>query len=75
MVSGDEKLNNPYHRIYGFLLERNGLDAQDCIFIDDSQDNIKAAREVGFSTIHFSPETKLAEELEALGVDNIGRAS
>ena len=57
VVSGDERLIKPDPAIYQLLLGRNGLEASDCLFIDDSLNNVKGAEAVGMKTHHFtSPE-------------------
>ncbi len=68
IVSGEHKVLKPDARIFQLLLERNGLKANDCIFIDDSYDNVTGAAGLGFDTIHFTPETVLALELKQRGV-------
>ena len=42
IVSGDERLLKPDAEIYYLLLNRYGLDAPDCVFIDDSKANVEA---------------------------------
>lgn len=69
VISADEKLVKPDPAIYQVLLERNGLEAADCLFIDDSLPNVEAARSVGMMAHHFQGPQGLAEELRALGFD------
>ena len=42
IVSGDERLLKPDPAIYRLLLDRYGLEAEDCVFIDDSKANVEA---------------------------------
>ena len=65
VVSGQERVMKPDHRIYRILLDRIGREAADCVFIDDSATNITAAAELGFDTIHFRSPAQLGEELAA----------
>jgi putative hydrolase of the HAD superfamily len=51
--SGFVGIRKPDHRIYEMTLERLGLPAGDCVFIDDLEPNIVAAREVGMHPVHF----------------------
>ena len=68
IVSGDERLLKPEAAIYHLLLERYGLEAGDCVFIDDSLPNIEAARRVGMEAIHYpSEDIDLAAELRRYG--------
>jgi 2-haloacid dehalogenase len=68
VVSGDEKLVKPDPAIYKLLLERYGLDATTCVFIDDRVDNIQAAVDLGFKGIPFSNDQQLHNELQNLNV-------
>ena len=68
VVSGEEKLIKPDPRIYEVLLKRNGLDAQRCLFIDDSRPNVDAAREIGMRAHHFKGADGLRSELIGLGL-------
>jgi 2-haloacid dehalogenase len=68
IVSGDERLLKPDHAIYHRLFDRYGLEAADCVFIDDSRANIEAARAVGMHAIHYPDEqVDLAAELRRYG--------
>ncbi len=68
VVSGDERVVKPDPAIYRLLLERNGLEAASCLFIDDSRKNVVGAEAVGMKAHHFtSPET-LRTQLAAAGV-------
>ncbi|MEM6382768.1 MAG: HAD family phosphatase [Pseudomonadota bacterium] len=54
IVSGAVKMLKPDPAIYELLLTRNGLDAADCLFIDDSPKNVAGARAVGMQAIQFT---------------------
>lgn len=66
--SGEVGLLKPEPAIYRVFLERFGLRADACVFIDDSPANVAAARAIGMAAIHFTPATDLAAELGRLGV-------
>lgn len=68
VVSGEEKMVKPDPAIYQLLLERYQLHAPETLFIDDNQNNIIAAQDMGFVTIHLQPNTVLKEELHRLQV-------
>ncbi|HET8815726.1 MAG TPA: HAD family phosphatase [Solirubrobacterales bacterium] len=58
----------PEARIYELTLERIGMPAEDCLFIDDIPTNCKGASEVGMNAIHFREnEQAIAEIRAALG--------
>ncbi len=66
VVSGEEKLIKPDPAIFHVLLDRYNLNAQECMFIDDNYDNIRAAQELGFYTIHCVLGLDLAAEINIL---------
>jgi 2-haloacid dehalogenase len=68
VVSGDEKMLKPDQAIYRLCLQRNGLEAEACIFIDDVARNVAAARSVGIDAILFESPEKLADDLAARGL-------
>lgn len=67
VVSGDEKLLKPDPDIYRILLRRQGLEAQDCVFIDDSPKNVEAAAALGFHALRFTTPDQFATDLRGLG--------
>ena len=68
VVSGDERLIKPDAAIYELFLRRNGLKAEDCVFIDDSLKNAKGAEAVGMKAIHFATPEALRADLKAMGL-------
>ena len=52
VISGEEKLIKPDKKIFELILGRYHLEAKNSLFIDDNMNNIQAAKEIGFSTIH-----------------------
>ena len=66
VVSGQEKLIKPDPRIFGILLERYGLNAGECIFIDDSPANIETAARLGFNTLLFDNIGNVTRRVAAL---------
>ena len=67
VVSGRERLLKPDAAIYRLLLDRHGLKAADCIFIDDSAANVAGAKALGMHGHHFIDAEGLARELRAQG--------
>lgn len=63
-------LAKPDHAIYRLALERVGLPAEECVFIDDAERNVVAAREVGMAAVHYRvyQGDDLAAQLAELGV-------
>lgn len=68
VVSGKIKLIKPDPAIFLHFLEKFGLRAADCVFIDDSMVNIAAAGALGFHTIHHMSPGGTKEQLAGLGL-------
>ena len=64
--SAFEGTRKPEPRIYEITLERLGLEARDCAFIDDVDANVTAANELGLHGIHFRTTDQVIAELDAL---------
>ncbi len=67
VVSGREGLVKPDPRIYRVLLERHGLRAEECVYIDDNAANVAAARALGMDAIAFTGAEALRVALAARG--------
>jgi len=50
--SGFEGTRKPEPEIYAIVLSRLGLPAEACVFVDDLEPNVDAARDLGFAVIH-----------------------
>ena len=66
VVSGVEEVIKPHPELYRILLDRYGLEAGDCVFIDDNAANVAGAEAVGIRGIRFEGEKQLREKLEEL---------
>jgi putative hydrolase of the HAD superfamily len=64
--SGFVGLRKPDPAIYALVLERLGLSAQACVFVDDIAVNIEAARRLGFAAVHFHDTDQAIAELDEL---------
>jgi putative hydrolase of the HAD superfamily len=53
VVSGEVGVRKPAAEIYKRFLAEAGCDARDCMFIDDSTENLHAAAGLGFRTLQF----------------------
>ena len=65
IISGDVKLIKPEPEIFEVCLRRIGEPASQCLFIDDSETNVAAAKKIGFDAVHFKSPEQLKRELEA----------
>lgn len=68
VLSGEVKLAKPDPRIFELLLEQTHSRAEECLFIDDAEKNIKVAQTLGWQTIHYRSPEQLADELVRLGL-------
>tara|TARA_R110002110_G_scaffold14394_15_gene67105 strand:- start:236 stop:847 length:612 start_codon:yes stop_codon:yes gene_type:complete len=57
-LSHEINLVKPNQDIFEFVLNDNKLKAEECLFIDDNQDNINAAHTLKLKTWHINPETE-----------------
>lgn len=69
ILSYQDKVIKPQREIYQLLLDRYGLKAQECVFLDDTEKNLPMAEELGIKTILFRDREQALEELKGLGVD------
>ncbi len=68
VVSGLEGVIKPNAAIYQRTLERLGVAAEEAIFIDDQQANVKAARDLGITSVRFRGTLHLRRALAATGL-------
>jgi 2-haloacid dehalogenase len=69
VVSGIERLIKPEPEIFHVLLARRGLVASQCVFIDDSAENIATAKALGFNTVHYAEgHTDARAAFQSLGL-------
>lgn len=68
ILSGRVKQVKPEPEIYHTLLNLIGRPAGECLFIDDSLENIKTAQALGFQTIHYQSAAKLERDLKEMGL-------
>ncbi len=68
VISGHIGYKKPDPEPFQILLHELNLNAGDCIFIDDIEDNIQEARRQGFEAIQFSSPEQLRADLVDLGL-------
>jgi 2-haloacid dehalogenase len=68
VVSGEEGTRKPHAGIFRILCERFDLDPASTLFVDDSERNVAAARDLGFVAHRFTTAAALADELVRLGL-------
>lgn len=66
LLSCDYKVIKPDPAFYMILIERYGLEPSECVFLDDLEDNLAAARSLGIHTILVKDHEQAAADLKAL---------
>ena len=66
--SHEIKMAKPNKKLFEHVLADLNIEASKCIFIDDKQKNIDAARECGIRGIVFSSVEQTKKELALLGI-------
>jgi putative hydrolase of the HAD superfamily len=58
----------PHPQIYKEALKQAGIEAKECVFIDDREENIEEAARLGISGILMEPQTDLEAVLQEMGL-------
>ncbi len=62
VVSADVHTVKPDVRIYEHLIEKYSLKAEECLFIDDRQDNVVGAEKAGMNAVQFKNDFEEIKE-------------
>jgi 2-haloacid dehalogenase len=68
VLSGEEGVCKPDPPIYHILLGRYRLHPEECVFIDDRQENLDTAKRLGIDTVLFQTAAQVRESLKNKGV-------
>ena len=63
VISGREKMAKPNAEIYHRLLQRYNLNPSECVFVDDSEVNIKGGEACGIAGIRFENAEQVRQDL------------
>ena len=66
IASCDVKLIKPDPAIYTLALDRLDLEAEECVFIDDREVNVNAARKLGINGIVFQSKSQTMRDVDNL---------
>ena len=66
VFSCDVKLIKPDRKIYECLAQKYNLGPSECVFIDDIERNVKAAKDFGFNAIRFLNLEQAQKDLNAI---------
>lgn len=67
-ISSHHKLLKPAREIYVKMLQMFSLNPAECIFIDDTRENVSAAEELGITGILYTGPEELQKELRNLRI-------
>ena len=68
VVSGIEKTRKPFPEFYQILLDRYNVNPHEALFTDDNIRNVKAAEQLGITSIHFQTPSQFLKEIKAMGL-------
>jgi epoxide hydrolase-like predicted phosphatase len=63
IISSDTGFHKPQPEIYTIALKEAGCKPEECLYIDDLEDNLAPAKELGMHTIVYKDTSKLRKEL------------
>lgn len=66
VFSYEVKLIKPDRRIYEAIIEKYGLTPSECIFIDDNEQNIAMANEIGINGIVYKTYEQVISDMERI---------
>ena len=66
VISAEVGMRKPEERIFALAADRLGLPPRSCVFIDDIEGNIVAARALGFVAVHHREPALTRQELSRL---------
>jgi epoxide hydrolase-like predicted phosphatase len=66
-------MRKPDHKIYLLTIDRlgDGLVPAECLFVDDNELNVEAARELGMTAVHFHSNEQAIGEIR-IALDGAG---
>lgn len=66
IISCDVGMRKPEPEIYKLMLQKLGLQAEECIFVDNRSDNIAAAKALGFHTVQDKNNKQVIRKIKQL---------
>ncbi len=66
--SYDHKMAKPDPKFFNKVLKDTKLKAGECIFVDDNENNIKSAKQLGFKTVHYKSFEDFVVRIASMGI-------
>lgn len=70
-VSHEIDIRKPDPRIFYYLLENTGLKPEECLFVDDKEENILAAKQLGMEGCIFKSTKDFQDSLVGAGLESV----
>jgi FMN phosphatase YigB (HAD superfamily) len=64
IISADVRFSKPDPEIFGLLLHKYCLHAEECLFIDDNEENVNVATSIGMKGFFTSGSTNISDEFK-----------
>jgi len=72
-ISGDLKIKKPDERIFLYTIEKLGVNAEDCFYVDDRRSNLGAANRVGMKPILLNSRNVFYEGVMVNSFDELAK--
>ena len=72
-ISGDLKMKKPDERIFQYTMEKLGVNAEDCFYVDDRRSNLGAANRIGMNTVLFNSRNVFYEGITVKSFDELAK--
>jgi epoxide hydrolase-like predicted phosphatase len=69
IFSNEVKMMKPDREMFMLCAEKLGLKPDECLFVDDQDNNLDAAKSFGFNIIKFENAGQLEQDLKKMGVE------
>lgn len=69
VLSFQARLTKPNPEMYKLFLEKFNLNAEECVFVDDTAENVEVAKTLGFKGIVYESYDETIKQLAELGVN------
>lgn len=72
-ISGELKVKKPDDRIFLYTIEKLGVRAEDCVYVDDRRSNLGAAKRVGMHPVLLNSRKVMYEGVSVAGFDELAK--
>ena len=69
VISAEVGCYKPQPEIFKILFNKIGVESSEVAFVDDTENSLKGANEIGYIPVLFTTNEKLKEDLKNLGIN------